>query len=233
LNKTIGILGGTFDPPHWGHIHLAAHFAKRLKLDELMWLPSGEPWQKGLHITRAVDRYAMTLAAAEVLEFELQQLGLGTRVTVNTMEIDRAGPSYTIDSAKALRQIYGDQTSLIWLMGADSFLQLYTWNDWRDLMHYIHLAVASRPPYRIKVQLRDHPPLLTHYEDHRSTNALQLGNQSCGLIYLDEELSIDLASSSLRPLLAQHPNADAIQQWLPESVWDIILEKGLYQSKAR
>ncbi|MEY2797025.1 MAG: hypothetical protein RLZZ119_506, partial [Pseudomonadota bacterium] len=118
MNKTIGILGGTFDPPHWGHIHLAAHFAKRLKLDELMWLPSGEPWQKGLHITRAVDRYAMTLAAAEVLEFELQQLGLGTRVTVNTMEIDRAGPSYTIDSAKALRQNYGDQTSLIWLMGA-------------------------------------------------------------------------------------------------------------------
>jgi hypothetical protein len=83
------------------------------------------------------------------------------------------------------------------------------------------------------VQLRDHPPLLTHYEDHQSTNALQLGKQSCGLIYLDEELSIDLASSSLRPLLAQHPNADAIQQWLPESVWDIILEKGLYQSKVR
>jgi nicotinate-nucleotide adenylyltransferase len=233
LNKTIGILGGTFDPPHWGHIHLAAHFAKRLKLDELMWLPSGEPWQKGAHITPAADRYAMTLAAAEVLKLELQQLGLGTRVSVNTMEIDRAGPSYTIDSAKALRKLYGDQTALIWLMGADSFLQLYTWNDWRDLMHYIHLAVASRPPYRIAIQLQDHPPLLAYYQDHQTTHAQELCQQSCGLIYLDEELSIDLASSSLRPLLAHHPSAEAIQQWLPESVWSIILEKGLYQSKVR
>jgi nicotinate-nucleotide adenylyltransferase len=233
LNKTIGILGGTFDPPHWGHIHLAVHFAKRLKLDELMWLPSGEPWQKGTLITPAIDRHAMTLAAAEVLKIELQHLGLGTRVTVNTMEIDRAGPSYTIDSAKALRQIYGDQISLIWLMGADSFLQLYTWNDWRDLMHYIHLAVASRPPYRIQTQLHDHQPLLTFYQEHQCNQIDALGKKACGLIYLDEELSIDLASSSLRPLLTQHPNADAIQQWLPESVWSIILEKGFYQSKVR
>ena len=118
-------------------------------------------------------------------------------------------------------------------MGADSFLQLYTWNDWRDLMHYIHLAVASRPPYRIAIQLQDHPPLLAHYQDHQTTHAQELGQQSCGLIYLDEELTIDLASSSLRPLLAHHPSADAIQQWLPESVWSIILEKGLYQSKVR
>ncbi len=107
----MGILGGTFDPPHWGHIHLAAHFAKRLKLDELMWLPSGEPWQKGSHITPAIDRYAMTLAAADVLKDHLLKDGLSTQVTVNTMEINRAGPSYTIDSAKALRQLYGDQTA--------------------------------------------------------------------------------------------------------------------------
>jgi nicotinate-nucleotide adenylyltransferase len=233
LNKTIGILGGTFDPPHWGHIHLAAHFATRLKLDELMWLPSGEPWQKGTHITPAIDRYAMTLAAAEVLKIELQDLGLGTRVTVNTMEIDRAGPSYTIDSAKALRQLYGDQTALIWLMGADSFLQLYTWNDWQDLMHYIHLAVASRPPYRIQIQLQEHPPLMAHYHEHQTHQANALRQQANGLIYLDEELSIDLASSSLRPLLAQHPDAKVLQEWLPQSIWQMIEDKGLYQSKVR
>ena len=231
LNKTIGILGGTFDPPHWGHIHLAAHFAKRLKLDELMWLPSGEPWQKSAHITPAIDRYAMTVAAAEALKAGLQQDGLNTQVTVNPMEIDRDGPSYTIDSAKALRQHYGDQAALIWLMGADSFLHLDTWNDWRDLMYYIHIAVASRPPYRIQAQLHDHQPLLTHYQEHQCDQINTLGRQACGLIYLDEELSIDLASSSLRPLLAHQPSAAAIQQWLPESVWNIILEKGLYQSK--
>lgn len=233
MNKVIGILGGTFDPPHWGHIHLAAHFAKRLQLDELIWLPSGEPWQKGAHITPAIDRYAMTLAAAEVLKSELQQLALNPQVRVSAMEINRAGPSYTIDSAKELRDHYGDQTALIWLMGADSFLHLHSWNDWQDLVHYIHLAVASRPPYTIQGQLNNYPPLLAHYQEHQTNQPEDLRQQTCGLIYLDEELSIDLASSSLRPLLAHHPSAEAIQQWLPQSIWKIIQEKSLYQSKVR
>lgn len=233
MNKIIGILGGTFDPPHWGHIRLAAHFAKLLQLDELMWLPSGEPWQKGAHITPAMDRYAMTLLAADVLKSILQEQGVKTQVSVNAMEIERAGPSYTIDSARALRQKYGDQTALIWLMGADSFLQLYTWNDWQDLVRYIHLAVASRPPYRIQTQLQDHPPLLNHYREHQTHQANALSKQANGLIYLDDELSIDLASSSLRPLLAHHPDAKAVQDWLPPSIWRMIEDRGLYQSKVR
>jgi nicotinate-nucleotide adenylyltransferase len=146
LNKVIGILGGTFDPPHWGHIRLAEYFSRELVLDELIWLPSGEPWQKGAHITPAKDRLAMTMAAADVLREEFQTKHISTVVTVDPMEIDRSGSSYTIDSAKEFRQQFGPDVSLIWLMGADSLLQLYTWNDWRDLSRYIHLAVASRPP---------------------------------------------------------------------------------------
>ncbi len=230
MNKVIGILGGTFDPPHWGHIRLAEHFSKTLTLDELIWLPSGEPWQKSPHITSAKDRLAMTIAAANTLKEELQTKELGTQVLVDPMEIDRHGPSYTIDSAKELRKRFGPDTSLVWLMGADSFLQMDTWNDWRDLSHYIHLAVASRPPYSISEQLKTHPLLHTFYQDHQTKRSDDLRHKASGLIYLDEQLSIDLASSSLRPLLAQNNTAHPIQEWLPKSVHTIILEKGLYQS---
>lgn len=232
MNKVIGIFGGTFDPPHWGHIKLAAHFAKLLKLDELIWLPSGEPWQKSLHITPANNRYAMTIAAAEVLTQILHhQESLPIKITVSTLEIDRKGPSYTIDSAKALRQQYGGDTALIWLMGADSFLQLPTWNQWDELTQLIHIAVASRPPYAIKSQLTT--PLIEHYQNHQTRDPEKLSQQVSGLIYLDEELAIDLASSQLRVLLEHNKAAQAIQDWIPASVMQIITEKGLYQSKVR
>jgi nicotinate-nucleotide adenylyltransferase len=230
LNKVIGILGGTFDPPHWGHIRLAEHFSRVLVLDELIWLPSGEPWQKGAHITPAKDRLAMTMAAADVLREEFLTKQISTVVTVDPMEIDRGGSSYAIDSAKELRQQFGPNVSLIWLMGADSFLQLYTWNDWRDLSRYIHLAVASRPPYSIQKQLTDHPPLQDYYLDHQTQSASDLCAKAAGLIYLDEQLSIDLASSSLRPLLSSNNTANPIQEWLPKSIHALILKKGLYQS---
>ncbi len=230
MNKVIGILGGTFDPPHWGHIRLAEHFSRVLVLDELIWLPSGEPWQKGAHITPAKDRLAMTMAAADVLREEFLTKQINTVVTVDPMEIDRGGSSYTIDSAKEHRQQFGPNVSLIWLMGADSFLQLYTWNDWRDLSRYIHLAVASRPPYSIQKQLTDHPPLQDYYLDHQTQSASDLCAKAAGLIYLDEQLSIDLASSSLRPLLSSNNTANPIQEWLPKSIHALILKKGLYQS---
>ncbi len=230
MNKVIGILGGTFDPPHWGHIRLAEHFSRVLVLDDLIWLPSGEPWQKGAHITPAKDRLAMTMAAADVLREEFLTKQISTVVTVDPMEIDRGGSSYTIDSAKELRQQFGPNVSLIWLMGADSFLQLYTWNDWRDLSRYIHLAVASRPPYSIQKQLTDHPPLQDYYLDHQTQSASDLCAKAAGLIYLDEQLSIDLASSSLRPLLSSNNTANPIQEWLPKSIHALILKKGLYQS---
>ena len=226
----MGILGGTFDPPHWGHIRLAEHFSRVLVLDDLIWLPSGEPWQKGAHITPAKDRLAMTMAAADVLREEFLTKQISTVVTVDPMEIDRGGSSYTIDSAKELRQQFGPNVSLIWLMGADSFLQLYTWNDWRDLSRYIHLAVASRPPYSIQKQLTDHPPLQDYYLDHQTQSASDLCAKAAGLIYLDEQLSIDLASSSLRPLLSSNNTANPIQEWLPKSIHALILKKGLYQS---
>jgi nicotinate-nucleotide adenylyltransferase len=172
----------------------------------------------------------MTMAAANTLTEELQAKEIATQVLVDPMEINRHGPSYTIDSAKELRERFSPNVSLIWLMGADSFLQMDTWNDWRDLSHYIHLAVASRPPYSISEQLKNHPLLYTFYQEHQTKQSDDLRHKASGLIYLDGQLSIDLASSALRPLLSQNNATHLIQEWLPKSIHAIILEKGLYQS---
>ena len=223
-SNRIGLYGGTFDPIHNGHLYVVTELLERDVVDQIILVPAGEPWlRENAPVAAGEDRLKMCQLA-------IAELDLGEEVLVNSIEIRRSGPSYTIDSAKELRQKFGPDVSLIWLMGADSFLQLYTWNDWRDLSRYIHLAVASRPPYSIQKQLKDHPPLQAYYLDHQTKLAHDLCSKASGLIYLDEQLSIDLASSSLRPLLSSNNTANRIQEWLPKSIHALILKKGLYQS---
>ncbi|OZA74173.1 adenylyltransferase/cytidyltransferase family protein, partial [Polynucleobacter sp. 39-46-10] len=91
--KKIGILGGTFDPPHLGHLKLATHFAKVLRLDALLLIPSGEPWQKNSDITPAELRLKLTEAAGIDLARAFLYLKIPTQIGVDRIEIDRAGPS--------------------------------------------------------------------------------------------------------------------------------------------
>ena len=88
--KKIGLLGGTFDPPHIGHLKLAIHFAKLLNLDELLLIPSGEPWQKGSDITAADIRFQLTEAAGIDLARALLYLKIPTQIGIDRLEIERA-----------------------------------------------------------------------------------------------------------------------------------------------
>ena len=223
--QKIGILGGTFDPPHIGHLKLASHFAKLLHLDELLLIPSGEPWQKGSGITPAEIRFQLTEAAGIDLARALLYLNVPTLVGIDRIEIDRAGPSYAIDTVKALRKRYGDQTSLTWLMGADSLIQLPTWNAWEELIQYVNFAVASRPQHDMKTELN--PAVANLLKAHQTSDASALENQASGLIYIDENLAIDISSSDLRTQL-QRPGSLNSEQ-ISASALQIITNLGLYQ----
>ena len=223
--QKIGILGGTFDPPHIGHLKLASHFAKLLHLDQLLLIPSGEPWQKGSGITPADIRFQLTEAAGIDLARALLYLKVPTQVGIDRMEIDRAGPSYAIDTVKALRERYGNQASLTWLMGADSLIQLPTWNAWEELIQYVHFAVASRPQHDMKTELS--PAVAKLLKDHQTSNATALENQASGLIYVDESLAIDLSSTNLRTQLQRSGSLNSEQ--IPASALQIITNLGLYQ----
>ena len=228
--QKIGILGGTFDPPHWGHILLASYFSNLFQLDQLIWIPTGDPWQKSPHITPAKIRYQLTEAASEELKGLLIQSHISTKVLVDDTEIKRTGSSYTIDTAKLLREKLGPTASIIWLMGADSFLNLPTWHDWRDLLHFINLAVANRPQHTLDINPES--PIGKLLLQKQTADAKKLGEAPSGLIYFDKSLSIDLSSTKLRQSFLQSTTineANGKNEGVPPKVFVLIKNLGIYK----
>ena len=225
--KKIGILGGTFDPPHVGHLKLATHFAKVLHLDALLLIPSGEPWQKGTGITPAETRLQLTEAAGIDLARAFLYLKIATQVGIDRMEIDRAGPSYAIDTVKVLRERYGADASLTWLMGADSLVALPSWNSWEKLSHYVNFAVATRPHHDLKMEISSEVGQLL--KGHQTSDPAALENQPSGLIYIDEGLNVDLSSTELRDRLKSSSRGAIASEHIPTHTLEIITNLGLYQ----
>ncbi|WP_216291704.1 nicotinate (nicotinamide) nucleotide adenylyltransferase [Polynucleobacter sp. 15G-AUS-farblos] len=225
--QKIGILGGTFDPPHNGHLKLAIHFARLLHLDELLLIPSGEPWQKGSGITPAEIRFQLTEAAGIDLTKALQYLKIPTQVGIDRIEIERAGPSYSIDTAKSLRERYGPETNLIWLTGVDSLIHLPSWNTWQNLFSYMNFAVASRPNYDLATEMS--PEISKTLEKHQTLDLRALEITPYGLIYIDESLSVDLSSTDLRNRLKTSDRNLIESDQIPSHTLQIITKLGLYQ----
>ena len=225
--KSIGILGGTFDPPHVGHLKLASHFAKVLHLDQLLLIPSGEPWQKNSGITPANIRLQLTEAAGMDLARAFLYLKIPTQIGVDRIEIDRAGPSYAIDTVKALRERYGADTSLTWLMGVDSLLNIPTWNSWQELMKYVNFAVSSRPNYDLCSEIS--PAIGLLLKEHQTKQVEALENKPSGLIYIDTSLSVDLSSTELRNQLSSPSRFAIAPEQIPSHTLEIITNLGLYQ----
>ncbi|QWE10984.1 nicotinate (nicotinamide) nucleotide adenylyltransferase [Polynucleobacter sp. es-EL-1] len=225
--KKIGILGGTFDPPHLGHLKLATHFAKVLQLDTLLLIPSGTPWQKDSLITSAEMRLRLTEAAGIDLARAFLYLNIPTQVGIDRIEIDRPGPSYAIDTAKALRERFGPQANLIWLIGADSLIKLPTWNSWDQLLSYVNFAVASRPQYDLSTELPKEITELLNKCQCVEVSALE--NSPFGHIYLDKSLSVDLSSTNLRNQLRDPDSQTTAFDQIPSHALEIITNLGLYK----
>lgn len=136
--KKIGIMGGTFDPIHIGHLLIAEYARISFKLDKILFIPTGNPpHKKKKHITSDMHRYNMVLLATNSNENFL----------LSTIEMDREGVTYTIDTINALKSIY-DNTDFYFIMGADSLLQIYSWKDYEKLLNMCKFIVAKRPGYK-------------------------------------------------------------------------------------
>ena len=229
-SQKIGILGGTFDPPHLGHIKLATHFSKLLHLDQLLLIPSGEPWQKGVDITPANIRLQLTQAAGLDLAQAFIHSKINTAITVDRIEIERSGPSYAIDTAKALRAHWGMDASLIWLMGADAFNQLPTWNSWKHLINYVNLAVASRPDHPMSTEIQ--PELTEFLNQHLCIDPETLENSRFGRIYIDDSLAVDLSSTHLRNQLNRADRSLITPEHIPARTLERITTLGLYKQSS-
>ena len=132
MNK-LGLFGGSFDPIHNGHLHIARAFADELALDSVIFLPAGDPYHKNATSASAAQRLAMVEAAIEG----------DSRFAASDADMVRGGATYSVDTVQIFRQHFAD-AELWWLMGMDSLLQLHTWKNWRTFARLTHIAVATR-----------------------------------------------------------------------------------------
>jgi nicotinate-nucleotide adenylyltransferase len=132
-------MGGTFDPIHHGHLVAANEVADRFALDEVVFVPSGQPWQKGSAASPAEDRYLMTVIAT----------ASNPRFHVSRVDIDRAGPTYTVDTLRELRRQYGEQTELFFITGADALDKILSWKDADELFSLAHFVGVTRPGFTL------------------------------------------------------------------------------------
>lgn len=132
-------MGGTFDPIHHGHLVAASEAANRFALDEVVFVPTGEPWQKaGRSISPAEDRYLMTVVAT----------ASNPRFNVSRVDIDRGGPTYTIDTLRDLQADYPD-AQLYFITGADALSSIMSWHDWEDMFTLAEFVGVTRPGYEL------------------------------------------------------------------------------------
>jgi nicotinate-nucleotide adenylyltransferase len=199
--KRIGILGGTFDPPHVGHLWLATLAADAIGLDRVLFMPASQPPHKGGQlVSKATDRVLMTrlaIAGDDLLELTL-------------IEMERPGPSYTIESVDDLLRTYGTDATLYLLMAADSLAHIDTWRETDALLERIEWVVGPRPGNPM--------PDRTALEERFGANASR--------IHLLEGPSLDVSSSEIRRRVAA---GHAIRYLVPRGVEELIVERGLYR----
>jgi nicotinate-nucleotide adenylyltransferase len=140
----IGIMGGTFDPIHHGHLVAASEVQARFELDEVVFVPTGQPYEKG-RVTPAEDRYLMTVIAT----------ASNPRFHVSRADIDRDGPTYTIDTLRDMSAIYGNGTELFFITGADALARILSWKDALDMLELAHFVGVTRPGFELS---SDHLP---------------------------------------------------------------------------
>ena len=139
MHRKIGVMGGTFDPVHHGHLVAASEVADRFSLDEVIFVPTGQPWQKSERaVSPAEDRYLMTVVAT----------ASNPRFSVSRVDIDRGGLTYTADTLADLHASIPD-AELFFITGADALQQILSWHKIDELFRYAHFVGVTRPGYEL------------------------------------------------------------------------------------
>ena len=212
----IGVLGGTFDPIHYGHLRLAEELGETLRLDEVRLIPSGTPPHRSAPQVAAGHRLAMArLATADNARFK-----------VDEREVHRAGPGYTFDTLAELRAEAGSDRPLALLVGADAFLEFATWHRWHEIFGLAHIAVAHRPGYPLERWAERMPqPLAREYTARLMQQPLATHLQPAGGIVVVPFTALDISATAIRDTL----KAGASPRYLlPASVLDYIHAHKLY-----
>ena len=209
--QCIGILGGTFNPIHYGHLRIAQETAEAFALSQVKFLPAAKPPLKTEPDVTPEQRAEMVQLA----------IAANSLFSLDTRELDRDGPSYTIDTLAALRAEY-PQDALCLIIGTDAFSRFDQWHRWQQMLDYCHLIVVSRPPVA-DTHLSE--PLRKLLQSHQTQDTTQLSQHTYGLIAMHTVTALDISSSQIRNLLRAHQSPAYL---CPEAVISYIQAHQLY-----
>lgn len=208
--KPIGILGGTFDPIHFGHLRTALELYQALELAEVRLIPCYQPVHRKLPIATPAHRLAMARCAVEG----------DTALVVDDSEILRKGPSYTIDTLEALRKKL-PHTPFCLIMGIDALLGFPSWHRWEDILTLAHLVIAHRPQY----ELPQTGIVANLLKERLKNNVLALHQSLAGNILLHPVTPLEISATDIRKQIATGLNPRYLT---PDSVYHYIQQHGVY-----
>lgn len=201
----IGIMGGTFDPIHYGHLRAAEEVLEGFGLERVIFVPAGQPPHKSSsEVTPAEHRYLMTLlATADHPRFE-----------VSRIEIDRKGPSYTLDTLREMRQVFGPQIGLYFITGLDAIMEIRTWQGFKELFKLADFVAVARPGYTMES--------LRLLED-------SLGKECFSKVH---PFPVTLLAISSRDIRRRVREGKSIRYLVPREVMEYVEKEGLYLGDA-
>ena len=211
--KPIGILGGTFDPIHYGHLRPALDLLDTLALAEIRFIPSRQP----PHRSRpgATPQQRLTMLG--------QAIAGQSGFVLDERELHRDGPSYMVDTLHSLRREFGAQRSLCLILGGDAFAELESWHRWQQLLSYAHIVVQQRPDNQPKLSAR-----LSHVVKQSClARPDELLERPCGGILFQAVTQLAISATLIRTLLTQGRSPRYL---LPDSVRTYIDDHGLYRT---
>ena len=215
MQRPIGILGGTFDPIHYGHLRLAEEMLELGGLQHIRFIPAGNPPHRESPQVAATHRSAMVkLAIADNPGFILDE-----------REVRRTAKSFTVHTVRELRAELGETQPLCLLMGGDAFLQLHTWHEWEQLLDLAHIVVGYRPGYTLDERLHSAPPVLRKHYQQRLCNVDSLSQRPAGGIAELAIPKLEISATLIRNRVAENRT---IRYLLPATVANYIHQHHLY-----
>lgn len=206
----IGIFGGSFDPIHYGHLHVALTLYQQLRLNEVRFIPCKNPVSDKKIVASEQQRLTMLQLALQPYSY----------FSIDQRELRRATPSYMIETLASLRLELGT-TPLGLILGYDNLATLDRWQQWTSLIDYAHLLIVPRPD-----QAKSYPKEIHAFvESYQTLNPLLLSQQPAGLLFMTDVKALPISATYIRQTIASGNYPVGL---LPPAVLDYILEQKLY-----